>query len=155
MNAGLKNGVAGLVVLSWTMAGAAASADELKVAATIAPVHSLVAMVTEGITEPALIVRPGASPHDYALRPSEAEALDQADVVFRVGGLLETWMEKAVATLANDATVVELAGAEGLTRLDFRKGGAWQSHGHHDDGDEGHEHDSEHEHGATDIDPHL
>ncbi|MEM8947995.1 MAG: hypothetical protein AAGA21_10235 [Pseudomonadota bacterium] len=45
-------------------------ASELQIAATIAPVHSLVAMVSQGIVSPDLIVRPGASPHGYAMKPS-------------------------------------------------------------------------------------
>ena len=55
-----------------------------KVVADIAPVHSLVAQVMEGVASPDLLVEPGASPHGYSLRPSQARALQQSDLVFWV-----------------------------------------------------------------------
>ena len=64
----------GLGLLSWSPAGAAAAP---KVAASIMPLHSLVAGVMDGVGEPSLIVKGGASPHFYSLRPSDAETLDR------------------------------------------------------------------------------
>ena len=55
-----------------------AIADVPKVAVDIAPVHSLVARVMDGVGTPDLIIQPGASPHEYILRPSEAAALQNA-----------------------------------------------------------------------------
>ena len=127
---------------------------EVQVAATITPVHSLVSMVADGVSEPELIVRPGASPHHYALKPSEARALGQADLVFWVGEGLEPWMAKSLRTLASDAKVVELGTIDGLTKLPVREGGVWEGHHEHDhdEGDEDHDTDA---HDATLIDPHL
>ena len=142
-------GLCSACVIALTAGHAAA---EIKVAATIAPVHSLVSMVTEGVAEPALIVRPGASPHGYAMKPSEASALDRADVVFWVGDALELWMEKALGTLAADARVVELGAAEGVNRLSVREGGVWDVH---DDHDHDKRDSSEDEHDIPRYDPHL
>ncbi|MGI9433350.1 MAG: zinc ABC transporter substrate-binding protein [Geminicoccaceae bacterium] len=140
--------LAGPLVPLAALMGFAHDADaEVKVAASIAPVHSLVAMVTEGITEPALIVRPGASPHTYAMKPSEAQALDQADVVIWIGEALEPWMTKAIVTLAGDASVVELGAVDGVTRLAMREGGDWTAHDHEDHGDDHQD--------RMAIDPHL
>ena len=58
-----------------------ALADAPKVAADIAPVHALVARVMQGIGAPELIVAANASPHGYAMKPSEAAALEGAPVV--------------------------------------------------------------------------
>ncbi|MGI9487156.1 MAG: zinc ABC transporter substrate-binding protein [Geminicoccaceae bacterium] len=124
---------------------------ELRIAATVAPVHSLVAMVTEGIIEPALIVRPGASPHGYALKPSEARALDDADIVFWVGKGLESWMAKAVTSLAGDANVIELGEIDGILRLDMRESGAWNEEAHGETEEHG---GHNHEH-AGGYDPHF
>lgn len=147
------NVMAGACLAIWAIQGgpSASLASDVEVAATVAPVHALVAMVTGGLADPSLIVRPGASPHDYALKPSEAQALDRADLVFWIGGGLEPWMAKAVTTLAADARVVELGAVEGLTRLDRREGGVWVDHGHDD-----HDQD-EHGHGAHDtlVDQHF
>jgi zinc transport system substrate-binding protein len=75
-----------LAALAALPLAAPAAADVPRVAADIAPIHSLAAMVMGDLGEPALIVRPGASPHGYAMRPSEAGALQEADLVVWVGG---------------------------------------------------------------------
>ena len=117
-----------------------AVADEgPRVVASIGPVHSLVAAVMDGIGEPTLLVPPGASPHAYALKPSEARALSRADVVFRVGPEMEAFLDRPLKSLAVDARIVDLMHADGVALLHSRRGGAW--------GGEGHEH-AEH-------DPHL
>ena len=60
---------------------AGAQADVPRIAADIAPVASLVARVMEGVDGAGpveQVIRAGASPHGYAMRPSEAAALEQA-----------------------------------------------------------------------------
>ncbi|MDG1424723.1 MAG: zinc ABC transporter substrate-binding protein, partial [Paracoccaceae bacterium] len=70
-------------------------AEAPQVAVDIAPVHSLVARVMEGVGTPDLIIPAGASPHEYNLRPSEAASLQNADVVFWVSASLTPWMKNA------------------------------------------------------------
>lgn len=126
-----------LIPLSTTAAlmGGTAVADVPNVAVDIAPVHSLVARVMEGVGEPSLIVQPGASPHEYSLRPSEAAALQEADLVFWIGEDLTPWMEDAVATLATNAAVTTLLDADGITLLDFRENALFEAHEHGEDED--------------------
>lgn len=127
-------------LLAATMTGVllttTALAEVPRVAADIAPVHSLVARVMEGVGAPDLIVQPGGSPHEYALRPSEASALQEADVVFWIGSRLSPWLGEAVGTLAADAAVVELLKADGTITLDSRRTALFEKHVH---GEEGHE----------------
>lgn len=68
------------------------------VVATIAPVHSLVSGVMEGVGEPSLLLKGFVSPHAYSLRPSEARRLEQADVVYWIGPNLETFWERRCTT---------------------------------------------------------
>lgn len=118
------------------------------VVASIKPVHSLVTAVMAGVGEPTLIVKGSASPHTYALRPSDAGALESADIVFWTGHGMELFLGDALETLAADATVVELADAPGIELLAVREGGAFEAH---DDGDEGQDAHEEHEHGEGDM----
>lgn len=111
----------------------AACADVPSVVADIPPVHSLVAMVMEGVGSPDLLVAPGASPHGYSLKPSEARALENADVVFWVSEGLSPWLKGALASLADDTSVVELMEVAGTTELPFREGATFEKHGHGDD----------------------
>jgi zinc transport system substrate-binding protein len=128
----------------FTAVSPAAASDTPNVLASIAPVHSLVAGVMAGVGEPRLLVRGGASPHTYALKPSDAAALASADVVFRIGPGLEAFLEGPLETLAGQAKVVDLSQAPGMTLLPVREGGVWDEHDHgHDDktGEAGEAHD--------------
>jgi zinc transport system substrate-binding protein len=122
--------------------GGTAMADVPNVAADIAPVHSLVARVMQGVGEPTLIVAPGASPHEYNLRPSEAAALQEADLVFWVSPDLTPWLDEAIDTLASGATVTELLEADGTTDLPLRENALFEVHVHeNDENHEDHNHD--------------
>ncbi len=135
-----------------------AAAAELKVTATIKPVHALVAQVMEGVGTPALLVQGAASPHTYALKPSDARALHHADVFFRVSETVEPFTRKIVAALPNTVRTVTLAEAPGIELLDVRTGETFEKHDHaheaepdHDHGDHDHGHDDDdHTHGTRD-----
>ncbi len=143
------------ISITATLLGGTALADVPSVAVDIAPVHSLVARVMDGVGEPSLIVQPGASPHEYNLRPSEAAALQEADLVFWIGEDLTPWMENAVETLAGGAAVTTLLEADGTTLLDFREDALFEAHDHGDDEDhEDHGDDHKDEHAHDDHDDH-
>lgn len=129
------------------VAGAgAARAEAPDVVVSIKPIHSLVAAIMQGVGEPGLIVEGAASPHTYSLKPSNAAALQNADVVFWVGHGLEAFLDKPLESLGGKATVVELDDAPGLEKLPFREGGPFEAHTH--EGEEGHDHEKEgHDHG--------
>ncbi|MBK8908868.1 MAG: zinc ABC transporter substrate-binding protein [Rhodospirillales bacterium] len=114
----------------------AARADALHVVASIQPVHSLVAGVMDGVGEPTLLIQGGASPHTYALKPSEAAALQQADVVFWIGEALETFLAKPLRSLSRRAAIVTLADADGVDLVEAGSG----DHAAHDHADGGHDH---------------
>jgi len=132
--------------LTATLMGGAAYAETPQVAVDIAPVHSLVARVMDGIGKPDLIIQPGASPHEYSLRPSEASALQAADLVFWIGPDLTPWLTDTIGTLASDAVVTELMEADGTIELEFREGALFEAHDHDDHGDD----DDHDDHGDDD-----
>ncbi|GAA4228712.1 zinc transport system substrate-binding protein [Sagittula marina] len=126
-----------------------AAADVPKVAVDIAPVHSLVSMVMGDLGSPDLLVQPGASPHGYSMRPSEAKALVAANLVFWIGEDLEPWLEGPLEALASDAHVVELIEADGVTELEVREGATFEKHSHGDEDhaeEHGHDEHVEEEH---------
>ncbi|MDW3223181.1 MAG: zinc ABC transporter substrate-binding protein [Paracoccaceae bacterium] len=129
-----------LLALSLTTAlmGGTAFAETPRVAVDIAPVHSLVARVMEGVGMPDLIVQSGASPHEYSLRPSEAAALQDADLVFWIGPDLTPWLTDTLETLASDAIVTALLEADGTIELEFRENALFEAHNHDDHSDEDH-----------------
>jgi len=166
---------AAIVALS---AGTASAAP--KVAASIAPVHSIVARVMAGAGAPTLLVPQDASPHDFALKPSTARAIAEANVVFWIGEALEPFLERPLDNLGQDADAVALMEAPGVLTLptrdidledDHAAHGQERDHdadqehdkdhadhdkdhdAHDKDHGRGHEHGHAHDHGA--IDPHI
>lgn len=125
---------------------------EIRVVASVKPIHSLVAAVMNGVGAPGLVVEGAASPHTYSLKPSNATALQDADVVFWVGHGLEAFLEKPLEALAGKAKVVALEDAPGLEKLAFREGGAFDAHDHADGegGKPADVHDEE-DHGGIDM----
>ena len=129
--------------LTATLLAGTAMAEVPRVAVDIAPVHSLVARVMEGIGTPELIVPAGASPHEYSLRPSEAAALQEADLVVWMGADLSPWMDSAIDTLTEGAEVTALLEADETMLLEFREDALFEGHAH---GEHGHDHAEEESH---------
>ncbi|NND92793.1 MAG: zinc ABC transporter solute-binding protein [Granulosicoccus sp.] len=100
--------------------------------------HSLVATVMGAAGEPVLLMRSGASPHDYALRPSDATILGQADVVIWTSASLTPWLPKAMSTLAPDLPSVELLASPGTLHLALRQSSDFAEQTHqHDEAEQG------------------
>jgi len=138
-----------LLPVAATLAVCAPALAAPQVSADIAPVQSIVAAVMTGGGAPQLIVPPGVSEHTYALRPSEAGALEAADLVVWVGPRLTPWLADPIAALAGDATILTLTEATGLRLLDVREGGPFEPHAHGAEDhaeDHGSDHDHDHDH---------
>lgn len=85
-----------------------ARAEVPRVAVDIAPVQALVAQVMGDLGAPELVMTPGASPHDYTLRPSQAAALEAAELVIWMGPDLTPWLTRSLENLAPDAVSMAL-----------------------------------------------
>ena len=105
-------------------------AEVPNVATDIAPVQSMVARVMQGLGAPALIVRPGASPHEYAMRPSEAAALARADLVIWIGPELSPWLQGAIERLAGDVPQVALLAVDQTVLHRLRQGARFEAEAH-------------------------
>ena len=137
-----------------------AAAQAPDVVASIKPVRSLVAQVMRGVGEPALLVDGAASPHTYSLKPSDAAALEEAEVIFWVGEALEPFLVKPVETLGGEARVVELSRTPGLETLPYREGGPFEAEEHEAEAGsedhaaeerDGHEEEAQRAHGEIDM----
>ena len=126
-----------------------ANAD-IKVVTTIKPLHSLVSSVMEGVGEPSLIIEGTNNPHTFVFKPSHAQMLEEADIVFWIGEDLEAFMEKPLKSLAGDAKKIAFMELDTIEILKFREENIFDDHDDHDDHDG---HDDEHE-GHDDHDDH-
>ena len=151
---------------------------EIKVVTSIKPIHSLASYLMDGVAKPDLIVDGYASPHGFALKPSHAKMLQNADLIFWVGEDLENFLEKPLKSVAKKAEKIELMEIKGLTKLKFRERNIFEGHDHghkeddHDDhakkedDHDDHGHDDEHKedghddhghegHAHGEYDPHI
>ncbi len=97
-----------------------ARADVPRVVASVKPVHSLAALVMDGAGAPDLLVKGSASPHTFALKPSDASTLSQADLVLWVGPELEQFLEKPLGTLSPKAVSIAFMDQPELNVLPVR-----------------------------------
>ena len=121
---------------------------DIKVVASIKPIHSLATYLMDGIAKPDLIVDGYSSPHGFALKPSHAKMLQNADIIFWVGEDLENFLVKPLNSIAKKAEKIELMEIKGLEKLKFRERNIFEGHKGHDD--HGHEEEGHKEEGHDD-----
>jgi len=147
-----------LSILSFLTIFTSANA-EIKVVASIKPIHSLASYLMDGVNKPDLIVDGYSSPHGFALKPSHAKMLQEADLIFWVGEDLENFLIKQLNSIAKKAEKIELMEIKGLKKLKFREKNIFDGHdghddhGHEEDGHKEDEHD-EHKHEEEGHDEH-
>ncbi len=138
-------------------------AERPRVVVSILPIANIVYNIGGDRIDLDAIMPPGADPHTFEPRPSDAVKLAQADLIFVNGMHLdETTLRLAEANLKDGAEIIELAVA--VAGPDELLYGQEHHHGHaeeddHDDDDEhGHaeedDHDDDDEHGHAEEDDH-
>ena len=132
-----------LTILSFLTLFTSANA-EIKVVASIKPIHSLASYLMDGVGKPSLIVDGYASPHGFAMKPSHAKMLQDADIVFWVGEDLENFLEKPLDSIAKKAEKIELLETKGLIKLKFRERNIFDDHDDHGH-DDGHKKKDDHD----------
>jgi len=128
---------------------------EIKVVASIKPIHSLVSYVMDGVGTPNILVDGSSSPHSFQLKPSHAKMLQDADIVFWIGEDLETFLETPLSSIATNAAKITLMELDDIELLKFREKHIFDKHDDHEEHAEKqaeHEdHHDEHNHGEFDI----
>ncbi|MEX2979300.1 zinc ABC transporter substrate-binding protein ZnuA [Serratia fonticola] len=129
-----------LLAAALVMAGNATAA----VVTSIRPLGFIASAIADGVTPTEILLPDGASPHDFALRPSDIQRLRSADLVLWVGPDMEAFLTKSLTQLpANKQLAIsELPAVQPL----LMKGDDDHDHDHaaeahsHADGDDGHDH---------------
>lgn len=129
-------------IASFLLIGSAQA--EVKVLTSIKPLQLIAAAVQDGVAIPEVLLPPGASPHNYALRPSDVRKVQSVDLLYWIGPDMEGFLPRVLngRTLPNVA-VQDLPG----TKL---RHFAEDNHSHAEEADE---HDHDHRPGS--LDAHL
>ncbi|MHC8384482.1 zinc ABC transporter substrate-binding protein ZnuA [Pseudomonas sp. LB3P14] len=117
---------------------------EVKVLTSIKPLQLIAAAVQDGVAIPEVLLPPGASPHNYALRPSDVRKVQSVDLVYWIGPDMEGFLPRVL----NGRTLPSVA-VQDLPGLKLRHF-AEDNHSHAEEADE---HDHDHRPGS--LDAHL
>lgn len=124
---------------------------------SIKPLQLIAAAVQDGIGEPEVLLPPGASPHHYALRPSDVRRVRDADLLYWIGPDMEGFLPRVLSS--RDKPQVAVQDLPGMTLRHF--GDSHDEHDHdQDEHDHGHGHASDelghdHDHRPGSLDAHL
>lgn len=129
-------------VASFLLIGSAQA--DVKVLTSIKPLQLIAAAVQDGVAIPEVLLPPGASPHNYALRPSDVRKVQSVDLVYWIGPSMEGFLPRVL----NGRTLPSVA-VQDLPGLKLRRF-AEDSHSHAEEADE---HDHDHRPGS--LDAHL
>ncbi|MGO4320085.1 zinc ABC transporter substrate-binding protein ZnuA [Pseudomonas sp. B21-010] len=132
-------------VASFLLIGSAQA--DVKVLTSIKPLQLIAAAVQDGVAVPEVLLPPGASPHHYALRPSDVRKVQSVDLLYWIGPDMEGFLPRVL----NGRTLPSVA-IQDLPGLKLRHF-AQDSASHEDDDHDADEHDHDHRPGT--VDAHL
>lgn len=125
----------------------AVQAAEVRVLTSIKPLQLIASAVQGDLGQPEVLLPPGASPHHFALRPSDVRRVQSADLLYWIGPDMETFLPRVLSGREQPSVAVQ--SLPGLTLRHFGEG--TDEHHHHDE--DGDEHDHDHRPGS--LDAHL
>nr|WP_246882747.1 zinc ABC transporter substrate-binding protein [Pseudomonas sp. MWU349] len=117
---------------------------EVRVLTSIKPLQLIAAAVEDGVAVPEVLLPPGASPHNYALRPSDVRKVQSVDLLYWIGPDMEGFLPRVLKGRSLPSVAVQEL--PGMKLRHF----AEDSHSHAEDADE---HDHDHRPGT--LDAHL
>ena len=135
-----------LFVAFVAFSGVSQAQADVRVLTSIKPLQQIAAAVQEGVGSPEVLLPPGASPHHYALRPSDVRRVADVDLLYWIGPDMEGFLPRVLGNRSKPSVAVQ-----GLPGLQLRHFGE-DSHSHsHDEAADEHDHD----HRPGSLDAHL
>ena len=141
----------GLIALgAATLLASTSTLASTQVVTSLKPIELLVKAIATDDVEITTLVQPGASPHNYSMKPSQRRALEAADAIFWVGPEMETFLTRLLGGSEFRDRTYSLMHGENVPEVQSDSG-----HGDHDDHEESGGHDDHrHDHGSGE-DPHI
>ena len=136
--------VSRFLVLFVAFIACSAQAD-VRVLTSIKPLQQIAAAVQDGLGTPDVLLPPGASPHHYALRPSDVRKVGDADLLYWIGPDMENFLPRVLGSRSKPAVAVQ-----SLPGMKLRHFGE-DSHSHEEADQDDHDHD----HRPGSLDAHL
>ncbi|RBJ83170.1 zinc ABC transporter substrate-binding protein ZnuA [Pseudomonas sp. MWU12-2534b] len=132
------------VAFTFSLFAIGSAQAEVRVLTSIKPLQLIAAAVQDGVAVPEVLLPPGASPHNYALRPSDVRKVQSVDLLYWIGPDMEGFLPRVLKGRSLPSVAVQEL--PGMKLRHF----AEDSHSHGEDADE---HDHDHRPGT--LDAHL
>jgi len=136
--------------------GFSSVASAINVTVSIPPLAGMIAPLLSNDDQIEVLLKPGASPHGFQLKPSNLKILEQSDLVLWVGSPIDHWMAKPLENIKTP--VISMLSLPEVEQLPIRQGGLWERKNHDHDEHEGHAgHDGEERESAdmNQMDAHI
>jgi zinc transport system substrate-binding protein len=121
------------------------AAQEMKIVTDFGVTQSLVSMVLGDMGQAGMLLDRGANAHSFQLRPSQAQALADADVVIWMGPRMSPWLERALEGVGGTAHRLALLDVSGVALRNFGQAKA-EGHDGHDHAKDANADDHDHDH---------
>ncbi|UVM11158.1 zinc ABC transporter substrate-binding protein [Pseudomonas protegens] len=132
------------VAFTFSLFAIGSAQAEVRVLTSIKPLQLIAAAVQDGVAVPEVLLPPGASPHNYALRPSDVRKVQSVDLLYWIGPDMEGFLPRVLKGRSLPSVAVQ--DLPGMKLRHFTE----DSHSHAEDADE---HDHDHRPGT--LDAHL
>lgn len=126
---------------------AATASAEVRLLTSIKPLQLIAAAIQDGVGSPDVLLPPGASPHNYALRPSDVRRVQEVELLYWIGPDMESFMPRVLQRRSLPSVAVQDLPGLQLRHFGEAAQGAEAAAGADD------EHDHEHRPGT--LDAHL
>ncbi|WP_085593925.1 MULTISPECIES: zinc ABC transporter substrate-binding protein [unclassified Pseudomonas] len=132
------------VAFTFSLFAIGSAQAEVRVLTSIKPLQLIATAVQEGVAIPEVLLPPGASPHNYALRPSDVRKVQSVDLLYWIGPDMEGFLPRVLKGRSLPSVAVQ--DLPGMKLRHFTE----DSHSH---AEEANEHDHDHRPGT--LDAHL
>lgn len=132
------------VVALFCLFSLSARAD-VQLLTSIKPLQLIAAAVQEGVGTPAVLLPPGASPHRFALRPSDVRRVQSVTLLYWIGPDMESFLPRVLQSRSLPSVALQ-----DLPGLQLRHFGESEHAAEHSE----HEHEHEHDEHAAETDEH-
>ncbi|MBF0641776.1 zinc ABC transporter substrate-binding protein [Pseudomonas protegens] len=132
------------VAFTFSLFAIGSAQAEVRVLTSIKPLQLIAAAVQDGVAVPEVLLPPGASPHNYALRPSDVRKVQSVDLLYWIGPDMEGFLPRVLKGRSLPSVAVQ--DLLGMKLRHF----AEDSHSHAEDADE-----YDHDHRPGTLDAHL
>jgi zinc transport system substrate-binding protein len=103
-----------LMISALTLTWVNGAHAQVRVVTSIKPLQMIASAITEGVSEPVLLIPSTQSYHHFVLRPSSVRTLNQAELFVWVGPELETYLTGAIQQGRSQQQVLQVLALPGL-----------------------------------------